>query len=532
MPPLSTTTLSTATIELGDLLHEYQLELVLLAGVDSHTATLPVQWVHVSELHDPTPFLTPRTVLLTTGARLSTWGDQDQADAYVARLLGASVTALGVAVGLHWDRVPAILVAACDRLGLPLFRVPYDTSFIAISQAAARLLSARAHERDLWALGAQRAVSRAALRRDGLEAAVRESAAQLGKWVALTDRAGHIVEFAPRSARGEVDADWIRREARAFVARDVRAGGVRERMGVEIELQTLGSAGQLLGVLVTPRHGAPDHAERTLTGLLVALATMQLEHRSGITDSASALRSSVIELLTEGRTELAERVSRGILTRLPRGRVAVIRFAETADDSSEFADDLRSVDGATPGMLVAVSRGLILCELAALAPLKRVFQTHAVPAGVSERGQTSHIARLIDQADIALERATLIAPAEDCVVTYEPALHGGVLTLLSQTPAAAQRAETLLAPIRAFDRGHEHDLEDSLHTWLRHHGQTSPAAAELGIHRHTLKTRVQTAASLVQLDLDSPDARAELWAALRVDASRPDAVHMPGSRTV
>lgn len=56
------------TIELGELLHQYQLGLVLIAGTDETTASRPVQWVHVSELEDPTPFLTPRTVLLTTGA--------------------------------------------------------------------------------------------------------------------------------------------------------------------------------------------------------------------------------------------------------------------------------------------------------------------------------------------------------------------------------------------------------------------------------------------------------------------------------
>ncbi|MFC6236166.1 helix-turn-helix domain-containing protein [Leucobacter soli] len=36
------------------------------------------------------------------------------------------------------------------------------------------------------------------------------------------------------------------------------------------------------------------------------------------------------------------------------------------------------------------------------------------------------------------------------------------------------------------------------------------------MHRHTLRSRVQTAATLLQRDLDDPDTRAELWAALRV----------------
>lgn len=516
-----------ASIELGEILHDYRLELVLVAGVASGTMERPVQWVHVSELQDPTPFLTPRTVLLTSGARLVQWSTQDEADAYVQRLLDAEVSALGAAVGLHWQRIPQSLVLACDRLGLPLFRVPYGTPFIAISQTAARLLDTRAHERDLWALAAQRAVSGAVLRRDGLASAVRESAAQLGKWVALTDRTGRIVEFAPGSARREVDLDWIRREARALVERGVRAGRVRARAGKEIQLQTLGGAGRLLGVLVTPSAGPPDHAEQTVTGLVVALATMHLDHRGGIADAESSLRDGIIELLLEGELTLAERVSRGVLTRIPRGRVAVTRFAADWSDHTAFADDLRSLSGATPGFILASpdGRDMIVCESRVLGAVRRLFDRHGICAGLSERGELTDLTQLVDQAELAFAHAEAATPREQ-LVQYTPAIHDGVISLLNDAPGATGRAETMLAPLRAHDTRHNDALEVSLHTWLRHHGQMSPAAAELGIHRHTLRTRVHTAAGLLQADLDSPDTRAELWTAMRL------APYRPGSRTV
>ena len=69
------------TVALSELLHQYTLGLVLIAGSDAHTASRPVQWVHSSELEDPTPFLPPRTVLLTTGARFAGIRDQQAADA-------------------------------------------------------------------------------------------------------------------------------------------------------------------------------------------------------------------------------------------------------------------------------------------------------------------------------------------------------------------------------------------------------------------------------------------------------------------
>lgn len=134
-----------ASIELDTLLRDYLLGLVLIAGANDNVGSTRVQWVHSSDLDDPTPFLTPRTVLLTTGTQFTTAVERADADLYVQRLLSAGTTALGVAVGVHWDRIPPELIAACDRHQLPLFRVPYDTPFIAITRTAARLIEAEVH---------------------------------------------------------------------------------------------------------------------------------------------------------------------------------------------------------------------------------------------------------------------------------------------------------------------------------------------------------------------------------------------------
>ena len=513
------------TVALSELLHQYTLGLVLIAGSDAHTASRPVQWVHSSELEDPTPFLPPRTVLLTTGARFAGIRDQQAADAYVQRLIDSGTTALGIAVGLHWDRVPATFVGACDRLGLPLFRVPYDTSFIAIVQGAARLLDAQLRERDIWALDSQRAVSNASMHRDGLGSAVREAASRLGRWVAITDRSGRIVEFAPQSARPRVQPEWIRRETRHLIERGLSAGrigadqsGTQE--GIGIQMQALGREGNVLGVLVVEDRGAPDHAERALLGLVAALGTVQLEHRSGLDSAEATLRTAIVQLLLAGDGALAERLATGVLARLPRGPVVAIRFALPPSIDGAFLPDLESFDAGSPGLIRAdLENGpVMIAETRHLPGLRRLLLTHRVPSGISERGPLDDLSALLGEAERALEHS--LASEADGPVDYLPALHDGVLHLLGSHPEARRRAEGLLAPIRHHDERHGDSIEESLRTWLAHHGQTSPAAAELGVHRHTLRTRVQTAANLLQSDLDSPDTRAELWAALRlVDAA-------------
>ena len=508
-----------ATIELGDLLHDYHLNLVLVAGASDNAAARRVQWVHSSELADPTPFLTPRTVLLTTGARFAENSDQEEADAYVSRLIDAGVSALGIAVGLHWDRVPLILIRACDRLSLPLFRVPYATSFIAIVQTAARLLNQSANARDAWLLESQRIVANASLHRNGIGSVVREAAARLGRWVAITDRTGRITEFSPSSVRTEDINELVRTEAQRMLSRGVRAGRIDASseplasdttFSTGLQLRALGRSRQTLGVLAVEDQGIPDHAERTLVGLVEALATVQLEHRSGLGAAESALRSAVVELLVEGEIDRAERVAETLLTRVPNDPIVVLHYREPG--VTAFADDVQSLDAARPGLLRATRETgeVIIAEAHHLQSLRDIFQRHRIGAGVSSRGRMSSLGNLIDQAALAL------AQADDRPVTFRAGEHAGLLELLRGEPDARWRADALLAPVREHDLRHSDALETSLRIWLTHHGALSPAAAELGIHRHTLRTRVAAAARLLRRDLDSPDARAELWAALRL----------------
>ncbi|MFC7765686.1 helix-turn-helix domain-containing protein [Leucobacter soli] len=485
------------------------------------------------------------------------------------------MTALGFGVGVDWRRIPTALVDACERLDLPLFRVPYATPFIAIAQTAVQLLGAQARARDSWALEAQRAVANAAAQRDGLAGVVREAASRLGRWIAVADRTGRIIEAAPRGAREAAGDEAIRREVRRLVERGTRAsrvsgvgGGVgsgssgssgqsngegstevtgevtgeaasgapggaprdtvtggtaRPATDEAVEMQTLGRSGRLLGALITPA-GVQDHAERTLLGLVAALVTVQLEHRAGQGEAETSLRSAVLRLLLAGETELAEGVATGVLPRLPRGRISVVRLEDVDTLGQGLIDDLRSL-ATRPGLLTAplgvglepgVEAGagaVLICEASQADAVRRTLTEHRTPAGVSERGLLGDLGSLLEQAEIALARAR--STGTDGPVTYRPALHGGMLRLLD-SPEARKQAESLLAPVRQHDRRNDDTVERALAVWLAHHGQTSPAAVELGVHRHTLRSRVQTAATLLQRDLDDPDTRAELWAALRV----------------
>ncbi len=119
------------------LIGELGLELVTGGGA----AQTHVRWVHSTELPDPTPWLKGGEVLLTTGLQLP--GPKAQRE-FLERIAGHEIAALGFGTGFTHKRIPAALVTAARKRDFPLFEVPYELPFIAITERAfARLLDER-----------------------------------------------------------------------------------------------------------------------------------------------------------------------------------------------------------------------------------------------------------------------------------------------------------------------------------------------------------------------------------------------------
>jgi sugar diacid utilization regulator len=74
------------------------------------------------------------------------------------------------------------------------------------------------------------------------------------------------------------------------------------------------------------------------------------------------------------------------------------------------------------------------------------------------------------------------------------------------------RRARLGALMQADRRGR---LAETLPAWLRHQGAVAAVAAELGVHRQTVRYRLGRLRELLDGQLDDPDARFELELALR-----------------
>jgi PucR family transcriptional regulator, purine catabolism regulatory protein len=116
-----------------------ELDLALATGEENAKAS--VRWVHSTELLDPTPWLRGGELLLTTGLQLS--GAKPQRE-FIERLVECEIAGVGFGTGFVHKKVPAAVLNTARKLGFPLFEVPYELPFIAITERVfAQLLDER-----------------------------------------------------------------------------------------------------------------------------------------------------------------------------------------------------------------------------------------------------------------------------------------------------------------------------------------------------------------------------------------------------
>ncbi len=75
----------------------------------------------------------------------------------------------------------------------------------------------------------------------------------------------------------------------------------------------------------------------------------------------------------------------------------------------------------------------------------------------------------------------------------------------------------MLGALDVYDATHpaSSSLVATLTALLEHNGQTEVAAATLGIHRHTMRNRLNKVVELTGRDINSAHVRAELWIAVK-----------------
>ncbi|MGI5126842.1 PucR family transcriptional regulator ligand-binding domain-containing protein [Pseudonocardia sp. CA-107938] len=459
---------------------------------------LPVRWVAVSELADPAPYLEGGELLLTTGLATHADGWTGSWAGYVERLAGAGAAALGFGVGLSHSAVPADLIAAAAGADLALLLVPESTPFIAISKAVARLIAEEERESTAAALLLQQKLTRAIVQRNGRRRVLALLADASGGDAGLVHADGTTITpaaFRPNDAA---------RRALRTLRDDARPGAVTEvdDSGTTV-VQPIGTtAPDAHLVLATPT--PPDGVVRAALAATVALLTLDIERSRAAADAELRLRDCAARLVLDGAPDAARSI-----TALVTGAPGVPDIVQVLHGERVPKVARAHVARAHPAALMtAVTDGRITVVL----DPADVPQVERLLAELGCRVGTGTAVPLAQAGLSAAAAATAVAAATDRapVVRWDEHFRGDIRAGLS-ADAARVLATRILGELTT-----EPDLRRTLRAYLAHLGRWQPTADELGIHRNTLRKRMERIGVLLGRDVDTAAGRADLWIALEI----------------
>jgi purine catabolism regulator len=502
-------------VRIEEILRIPGLALKLVAGRDA--AGRPIRWVHVSELEDPTPWLQGGELLLTTGMGLGKTPARQRA--YVERLSSAGLAGLGFGVGFSYAKVPKAVADAADRLEFPVFEVPYPVPFIAITEA---VFSRQAGEQvDVLqrSMEAQGLLTRAVLDGSGTEGVAAALAHAIEGWAVVLDLHGLPLAAAPKSARRRAPRLWD--ELRDSRPQDPGFSYSMVDRGDHVSVQPVGARGRVEAFLAIGKRDALSQFDRIVASHALSLLAIELDKSRAVADAERRLKGDFLDSLVRG-TLSAREAARG-LRRFGLegdGQVEVVAMEGSVpiDDLAWAVEDVLSRRNG--GFLTAPRDDVLYVLLRpdgerAVEEIRREVSERLgaeVVAGAGSPVAAPDTGRSMREARYALQ----VCRVEGREVADFQTLGTYRLLLTLQEPDALRAfADSVLEPLDRYDAEHGGELVPSMRAFLDHNARWEAAAADLYVHRHTLRYRMRKVEELTGRDLATPHDRMEFWLAIR-----------------
>jgi purine catabolism regulator len=463
------------------------------AGLDRH-----VTWAHASELEDPVPFLEGGELILTGGIGIP--GKARGQVAYLKRLDARGVAGVAIAQGPRAPRLTKAAIEQADELGFPVLELPVEVPFLDIERLVAAASEPVAHQRLLnhlqifESLQMQQATSLPP--RDFISRLSGVSGLEL--YVSAPDGASILpdVPTPPKALSAAI--------ARVSSENPTVPGGYCVPVAV---------AGRTAARLVALRK-SHDHptglatAQHIATVIGVLIAELYQRREASRREGAEVFA----ELLSGGQSD-AERKRRLTDSGFDPKADLVIVVIRTDDlDFDDAEVHHRLCDKLIPSLLI--TRGdlvlLVQAEGEAVATIEAV--DFDLTMGVSAPfGPGAGLGVPWREARWSLERAmargqrAVRFSVTDTAAAWLPLDHNVLVGVVEQ----------ILGPVRDYDQANGTELIESLRVLFRNQRRMKAAAAELGIHHHTLAYRLQTVERLTDRKLRDLHDLVDLWLSLR-----------------
>ncbi|MEA2349159.1 MAG: hypothetical protein QOG86_100 [Thermoleophilaceae bacterium] len=509
-------------LTVGSLTAEMGLELV--AGREA--ADAPVRWVHSTELLDPTPWLSGGELILTTGIQLRSAARQRE---LVERLSEHHVAGLGFGTGFGHRQVPKALMAEAEKLGFPVFEVPYELPFIAITEKAFTHLVNRQYETLQRASATHRRLERLLLDERGLDELVRAIATTIGGAAIVLSADGDVLASGAFARDVPDEAVTAVRERLAAADRDAAAFApdhptVAGR-SLALPVFSPGGAGPRAWLMAVADTGGLGEPERLILEQAATVVALELMRQRTMRETERRLAGDVLAEVLRGELDGADLAARlrpfGI-----EEPVTVLVFdvpdpaaAAVTLDRALAAAGVPAL-GAPRGRLlyaIAGADGLDPIELAG-AGRSALAEAHgASRAAASRPAAIADLRRAFHEARCALEASALAANGNGPpdVASYRDLGAFQLILALQDDESLRLYCDSVLGPLADGGAEYGDELVRSLEAFIESNGQWERAARELYCHRHTLRYRIRRIEQLTGRDLGRAQDRIEFWLALR-----------------
>jgi purine catabolism regulator len=461
----------------------------------SHCSRLdrPITWVSTTELPDPLPFLGGGELVMTTG--MLERSEEDWTD-LVRRLADLPVAALCFGVGLVHHAVPGPVVSAAEDSGLALVSSPVEVPFVQISRWVADRLFAEQYDAVQAMVTVQDQLVKELLSHNGLRGLLRRLHRELHCGaVTVLAADGRVIDGYPArdDHRSAHVADPRGAASVPIVVDDVPVATLCTQEPTTSP-EVLAFAATILGLEVA-RQQAVLTGRRELLGQVLE----DVLHRTA--SEADAKR----RLATYGIAADAEHAM--VVARVSGTADRLRRLPWTLGPLLERSGDRLPTALIDDSVVVVVPSGVDAGEAADVVAGHLALIDPGVRVGVGEpRRGVSGLRLGYFEARQAAQGGPGVHRAAPLSVT---GLLLGNLDLPLQ-----ELGRGVLAPLLDHDARGGGELVTTLRAYLVNDCQPAATAAELVLHRNSLRYRLDLIERLTGRDLDRLTDRMELWLAL------------------
>lgn len=484
----------------------------LLRTTSTDPSSIPVRWVHSSEVLDVASLLRGGELLLTAGSILLRLPLEEQRG-YLERLAARRIAAVAIETAGEPRPLAAALVAHADALALPVIELRATAPFVAIAERVNReALARRAASHELVDGLSSRMARHLAEHGPQLDPLLAMIARTLEVETVLTGRDGSVLGRAGPAGGAAVtplpttagEDGSARASAPVIVGSQLVAELVLRspdpaREDLAIAAERLSSI-MSLALLGTPHHGPQQLADQQLLAAVI--------------DGASAAAT-------------ARAWDRAHLPREQAAAVAVLRPAGAPPDIGSVSAALRRAGCAVRSQQEGDALVLLVTS-AGPGPLDRrriVGTMGEAAAGRAARGVLGPTVRgplhLRTSCVEAHEVLRLARPSAGTVIDALDHLDLRLFSELDDPAFLDVAVEDCLGAIQDWDRRHGTELLRSLDVWLDTGCSATRAASLLHIERQTMHKRIAKALELLGRDPRAEGSLFSVHAAVRAGRTRP-----------